>query len=137
MRDAVIVWAVFSRLRRKVYSGVVNTDSTPGVRVITPRADFFCKHRSFKSHIPFFSLDVSSRKDFYDRAAQYYIETEGGVTTFFLMHSKSNHSCDISDQCSSSLLLLLLHFHLNDDDFACANTNVDASDACDMMLVMM
>ncbi len=82
MRGAVNVGAVFSS-RRKVHSGVVDTDSTPDVKIITPRVDFFSKHRSCKSHIPFFSLDVSNRKDFYGKAAQYYIETEGNVTTFF------------------------------------------------------
>jgi hypothetical protein len=42
---------------------------------------FVCKQRSCKSHIPFSSLDVRCRKDFYGRAAHYYMENEGGVTT--------------------------------------------------------
>ena len=83
MRGAVNIGAVFSRLRRKVHSGVVDTDSTPDVKIITPRADLFSKHRSCKSHIPLFRLDVSNREDFFDMAAQYYIENEGGVTAFF------------------------------------------------------
>ena len=83
MRGAVNVGAVFSRLRRKVHSNVVDTDSTPDVKIITPCADLFSKHRSCKSHIPLFSLDVSNREDFFDMAAQYYIENEGGVTAFF------------------------------------------------------
>ena len=70
MRGAVNVGAVFSRLRRKVHSGFVDTDWTPAVKIVTPRADFESKHRSCKSHIFFFSLDVSIRKDFYDKAAQ-------------------------------------------------------------------
>ena len=36
MRCAVNVWAVFTRLRREVHSGVVDTDSTPDVHIITP-----------------------------------------------------------------------------------------------------
>ena len=39
-RGAVNVGAVFSRLRRKVNSGVVDTDSTPDVKIIKPRDDF-------------------------------------------------------------------------------------------------
>jgi hypothetical protein len=65
MTGAVNVGAVFSRLLRKVHSDVVDTDSTPDTKIITPRAVFFSEHRSCKSHIPFYSLDVSSRKDFY------------------------------------------------------------------------
>ena len=76
MRGAVNAGAVFSRLRRKVQSGVVHTDLTPDVKIITPRANVFSKHQSCKSHIPLFSLDVSYSKDFYDKAAQYYIEIE-------------------------------------------------------------
>jgi hypothetical protein len=41
MMGAVNVGAVFSRLRRKVYSGVVDTDSTPDMKIITSRAVFF------------------------------------------------------------------------------------------------
>ena len=40
MMGAVNVGAVFSRLRRKVYSGVVDTDSTPDMKIITSRAVF-------------------------------------------------------------------------------------------------
>ena len=83
MRGAVNVLACFGRFRREVHSGVVDTDSTPDVHIITPPDDFFGKQRSCKSHIPYSSLDVSCRKDFYGRAAHYYIENEGGVTTFF------------------------------------------------------
>jgi hypothetical protein len=43
---------------------------------------FLNEHRFCKSHIPFFSLDVSRRKHFYGGAAKYYIENEGGVTTY-------------------------------------------------------
>ena len=82
VRGAVKVGAVFIQLRREVHSGVVDTDSTPGVQIITPLDDFFSKHRSCKSHTPFSCLDVSCRKDFYDRVADYYIENKGGVTTY-------------------------------------------------------
>ncbi len=40
MRGAVNVGAVFGRLRRLVHSGVVDTDSTPDVQIITPLVDF-------------------------------------------------------------------------------------------------
>ena len=65
-----------------MHSGVVDTDSTPDVQIVKPLDDFFSKHRNCKSHIPFSSLDVSYRKDFYGRAVHYYIENEGGVTTY-------------------------------------------------------
>ena len=82
MRDAVNVEGVFGRLRRQEHSGVVDTDTTPHVQIVTPPDDVFSKQRSCKSHIPFFSLDVSYRKDFYGRDAHYYIENESGVTTY-------------------------------------------------------
>jgi len=46
MRGAENVGTGFSRLRREVHSGVVNTDSTPDVHSITPLDDFFSKHFS-------------------------------------------------------------------------------------------
>ncbi len=82
MRGAVNVGAVFGRLRRQVHSGVVDTDSTPDVQIITPLVDFFSKRRSCKSHIPSSSLNVNCRKDFYGRAANYYVENGGGAETY-------------------------------------------------------
>ena len=82
MRGVVNGGAVFSRMRREVHSGVVDTDSTPDVQIIKPLDDFFSKHRNCKSHIPFSSLDVSCRKDFYGRAAEYYTEHGGGIVTY-------------------------------------------------------
>ena len=79
MRDAVNVVEGFGRLRRQAHSGVVDVDSTPGVQITTPDGIFSSKHHSFKSHIPFFSLDVSCRKDFYGKAAKYYLENEGAA----------------------------------------------------------
>ncbi len=40
MRGAVNVGAVFGRLRREVHFGVVDTDSTTEVYIITPPDDF-------------------------------------------------------------------------------------------------
>ncbi len=40
MRGAVSVGAVSGRLRREVHSGVVNTDSSTDVQIITPLDDF-------------------------------------------------------------------------------------------------
>ena len=97
MRGAVDVAAVLGRVRRQVHFGIVDTDDTLDEQIITPLDVFLSKHRSCKSHIPFSSLDVSCRKDFYDMAANYYIENEGGVTTYLFMPSKSNHTYDKSD----------------------------------------
>jgi hypothetical protein len=36
VRGAVNVGSVYSRLRREVHSGVVDTDLTPDVQIITP-----------------------------------------------------------------------------------------------------
>jgi hypothetical protein len=43
MRGAVNGGAGFVRLRRQVYSGVFDTDSTTEVQIITPPDDFFIK----------------------------------------------------------------------------------------------
>ena len=43
MRGAVNGGAGFVRLRREVHSGVVDTDSTTEVQIITPLDDFFSK----------------------------------------------------------------------------------------------
>ncbi len=82
LRGAVNVGAVFGRLRREVHSGVVDTDSTTEVTTITPFEHFVSKHRNVKAHIPFSKLDASCRKDFYGRAAEYYIEPGGGIVTY-------------------------------------------------------
>ncbi len=82
MRGAVNVGAILGRLRREVHFGVVDTDSTTEVYTITPPDDFLSKQRACKSHIPFSSLDISCRKDFYGMVAHSYIENEGGVSTY-------------------------------------------------------
>ena len=84
MRGAVNGGAGVGRLRRQVHFGVVDTDSTTEVYINTPPDDFFSKQRSCKSHIPFSSLHVRCRKDFYGKAAHYYIGNEGGVTTYIV-----------------------------------------------------
>ena len=89
MRGAVNVGAVFGRLRREVHSSVVQTDLSTEVHIITPLDDFFSKHRYCKSHIPFFSLDVNCRQDFYGRVAKYHLENEVGVATFFFFSRAS------------------------------------------------
>ena len=63
-RGVVNVGAGLGRLRREVHSDVVDTDSTPDVQIIKPLDDFFSKHRNFKSHNPFSTLDVIYRKKF-------------------------------------------------------------------------
>ena len=73
MRGSVNGGAVFSRLRREVHSGVVDTDSTPDVQIITLLEEYLSKHRVVKALVPFSSLSPSCRKDFYDKAAIYYI----------------------------------------------------------------
>jgi hypothetical protein len=83
MSGAVNVGAVFERVRRQVHSGVVNTESTPDTLIITPLGDFFSKHRGFKSRIPFSSLPTSCREDFYDKAAEYFIDKGGETLSYF------------------------------------------------------
>ena len=82
MRGAVNVGAAFGRLRRHVHSGVVDTDSTPDVHIITPLEFFLRKHRNVKAHIPFSTLNPSCRKDFYGSVAEYYLERRDGEVTY-------------------------------------------------------
>ena len=56
-RGAVNVGAGLGRLRREVYSRVVDTDSTPNVKTITPLEDFLSKHRVIKALILFLTLN--------------------------------------------------------------------------------
>jgi hypothetical protein len=65
--------------------GVVDTDSTPNVQIITPLDVFFGKHRSFKSRIPFFSLDASCCTYFYGKAAKHHLEKVGGVVKYIFL----------------------------------------------------
>ena len=83
MSGAVNVGAAFERVRRQVHSGVVNTDSTPDILIITPLDDFFCKHRGCKSRIPFSSLPTSCREDFYDKVAEYFIDKGSETRSYF------------------------------------------------------
>ena len=84
MRGAVNGGAGFGRMRREVHSGVFDTDPTTEVQTITPLGAFFSKHRSCKSHIPFSTLDVSCRKDFYRRAIKYNLENVGDAVTYIV-----------------------------------------------------
>ena len=84
MRGSVNGGAVFSRLRREVHSGVVDTDSTPDVQIIKPLDDFFSYHRNCKSHNPFSTLDVICSKNFYGRAAKYNLENVGDAVTYIV-----------------------------------------------------
>ena len=63
-------------------SGVVDTDSTPDVQIVSPLDDFLSRHRSCKALIPFSELHATCRKDFYGKAANYYIEFGGGIVTY-------------------------------------------------------
>ena len=81
-RGAVNFCAIFSRLRREVHSGVVDTDSTPDVHIITPLDVIFSEHRSYNSHIPFSTMDVSCLKDFYGRVAKWHSENEGDAMMY-------------------------------------------------------
>ena len=83
MRGAVNGGADFSRLRREVHSGVVDTDSTPDVQIIKPLV-VFSKHRNCKSNNPFSTLDVSCRKKIYGRAAKYNLENVGDAVTYIV-----------------------------------------------------
>ena len=81
MRGDVNVGPDFNRMRREVNFGVVDTDSTTEVQIITPLKDFVSKHRNVKAHIPFSTLNPSCRKDFYGRAGEYYIDHGGSRVT--------------------------------------------------------
>ena len=83
-RGAVNVGAGLGRLRREVHSGVVDTDSTPDVQIITPLEDFFSKHRAIKAPILFFTLNPSYSKKIYDKAAKYHLENGGCVVTYIV-----------------------------------------------------
>ncbi len=97
-RGFVNVGEFFSRLRREVHSGVVDIDSTPDVRIITPLDDIFSKQRNRKSHIPFATIDVSYRKDFYGRDTEFHLENAGDAVMYiFFLSIKSNHTYDCSD----------------------------------------
>jgi hypothetical protein len=76
------------RLRREVHSGVVDTDSTPDVQIITPLEHFLSKHRAVEAVVLFSTLNTSCRKKFYGRAAKYSLENGGGVVTyiFYIEH---------------------------------------------------
>jgi hypothetical protein len=82
MRGAVNGGAGFVRLRREVHSGVVNTDPTPDVQIVSPLDDFLSRHRSCKALITFSELYATCRKDFYGKAANYFIEFGGGIITY-------------------------------------------------------
>ena len=82
MGDAVNFEAALGRQSQEVHSGVDNTDLLPDVQDVTPLDDFLSRHRYCKALIPFSDMPVSCRKDFYNRAACYYIENGGGTVTF-------------------------------------------------------
>ena len=75
--------AGLGRLRREVHSGVVDTDSTPDVQILTPLEHFLSRHRATKALVPFSSLSASCRKDFYDRAADCYLKRGGETLAYF------------------------------------------------------
>ncbi len=52
------------------------------MQIVSPLDDFLCRHRSCKSLIPFSHLHVSCRKNFYGKAANYYMEFRGGIVTY-------------------------------------------------------
>jgi hypothetical protein len=82
-RVTVNVQADFGRLRREVHSGVVDTDSTPDVQIITLLEEYLSKHRFVKALDPFSILNPRCRKDFYDKAAIYHIEKGDETLTYF------------------------------------------------------
>ena len=52
MRGVVNGGAVFSRMRREVHSGVVDTDSTPDVQIIKPLDEFLVNIANASLTIP-------------------------------------------------------------------------------------
>ena len=130
MRVAVNVGPVFGRLRREVHFGVVDTDSTTEVHIITPLENCESKHRNnVKVHIPFSTPNRSCRTDFYGMVAECYFEHGRGIVTY-IFYAEQVKPYDSSDHWPSPLLMLLLHVHLKDVGFAYANANADDGDAC-------
>ncbi len=62
IRDTINGVAGFGRFRREVHSGVVDTDSTPDVEIITQLEEYLNKHRVVKDLVPFSFLNPSCRK---------------------------------------------------------------------------
>ncbi len=88
-RGVVNVGAGLGRLRREVHSGVVDTDSTPDVHIVTTLEQFLSKHRAVKALDPFSTLNPSCRKYFYDRAADCYIERGANLSLISLQPNRS------------------------------------------------
>ena len=83
MGGAVNVEEGFDRMRLEVHSGVDNTESSPDVHIDTPLDFFLSRHRFVKAQVPFSILNASCRKNFYDKAADYYIENGGETLDYF------------------------------------------------------
>ena len=60
-KGTVNVGASLGRLRREVYSGVVDADSMPDMQIITPLEELLSKHRVIKALILFSTLNQSYR----------------------------------------------------------------------------
>ena len=95
-RGAVNVGAGLGRLRREVHSGVVDTDSTPDVHIITPLEELFSKHRAVKGLIPFSTLNPRCRKYFYGKAAKYHLENGGGIVAYIFYIEQIARQLDLS-----------------------------------------
>ncbi len=83
MSGAINVGSAFGRMRRRVHSGVDDTDLVPDVQIITPLDVFLRKHRPCKSLIPLSFLPPKCRKDFYDKVVDYYIQKGGETLAYF------------------------------------------------------
>jgi len=84
MSGAVNVEAVVDRVRREVYAPVHKTDISTDVQLIKPLDDLSSRCRACKALIPFSDLPSSRRKDFYDKAKDYFIVNQGAYMTHFV-----------------------------------------------------
>jgi hypothetical protein len=73
-----------------VHSGVVDTDSTPDVQIITPLEEYLSKHRFVKTLIPFSTLNPSCRKVLYGKAAIYFKGEGANRSRIFLQPTLSH-----------------------------------------------
>ena len=84
MSGAVNVEVVIDRVRREVYPSANNTNLSTDVQPIKPLDEFFSRRRACKVIFPFSDLPPSCRKDFYDKAADYFIDNQGACITHFV-----------------------------------------------------
>ena len=92
MCGAVNVEAVVGRVRREVYPPVDNTYFSTDVQLIKPLHNIFSRRRACKALVPLSYLPASCRKDYYERAAKYFIDNTGEEMAHLLLPRMSRDS---------------------------------------------